>query len=174
MMTGRPNAWAACRSADLVASSWRVRWCASSSGLRMLTAQQTRRLGTTAPRATDGVFRGLTDGRLPTPWIEAFRKQQADKATTAREARPQERDLSPRRMSDSYHRVVLPLGQDPWLSDTYINSSGHIRCVRPYAGGRSCLCPSAGFLTRLLSGWGPSSWIWTPVSCPGRPVSASR
>ncbi|KAM6517233.1 hypothetical protein FSOLCH5_008196 [Fusarium solani] len=30
-------------------------------------------------------------------------------------------------MSDSYHRVVLPLGQDPWLSDTYINSSGHIR-----------------------------------------------
>ncbi|KAG6353811.1 hypothetical protein INS49_005292 [Diaporthe citri] len=30
-------------------------------------------------------------------------------------------------MGDSYHRVVLPLGQDPWLSDTYINSSGHIR-----------------------------------------------
>lgn len=40
---------------------------------------------------------------------------------------PKERDLSPRRMSDSYHRVVLPLGQDPWLSDTYLNSSGHIR-----------------------------------------------
>ncbi|KAK7698918.1 hypothetical protein SLS64_012129 [Diaporthe eres] len=93
----------------------------------MLTAHQTRRLATTTPRATDGVFRGLTDGRLPTPWIEAFRKQQADKTTTAREARPQERDLSPRKMSDSYHRVVLPLGQDPWLSDTYINSSGHIR-----------------------------------------------
>lgn len=99
----------------------------------MLTAHQTRRLATTAPRATDGVFRGLTDGRLPTPWIEAFRKQQADKTTTAREARPQERDLSPRKMSDSYHRVVLPLGQDPWLSDTYINSSGHIRCVQPCA-----------------------------------------
>ncbi|RYO97289.1 hypothetical protein DL765_011253 [Monosporascus sp. GIB2] len=30
-------------------------------------------------------------------------------------------------MSDSYHRVVLPLGRDPWLSDTYINATGHIR-----------------------------------------------
>lgn len=84
---------------------------------------------TTTPRPTDGVFRGLTDDRLPTPWIEAFRKQQAGKGTTAAsEAQPgKERDLSPRRMSDSYHRVVLPLGQDPWLSDTYLNSSGHIR-----------------------------------------------
>lgn len=64
------------------------------------------------------------------PWIEAFRKQQAHQGTAARDAPVQDRDLSPRRMSDSYHRVVLPLGQDPWLSDTYINSSGHIRCVR--------------------------------------------
>ncbi|KAL9097215.1 MAG: hypothetical protein Q9165_000642 [Trypethelium subeluteriae] len=30
-------------------------------------------------------------------------------------------------MSDSYHSVVLPLAQDPWLLDTYLNSSGHIR-----------------------------------------------
>lgn len=30
-------------------------------------------------------------------------------------------------MRDSYHRVILPLGRDPWLSDTYLNSSGHIR-----------------------------------------------
>lgn len=103
----------------------------------MLTAHnhKPRWFRTTVPRATDGVFRGLTDGRLPTPWIEAFRKQQqqqqheAEQGTAARDALPQERDLSPRRMSDSYHRVVLPLGQDPWLSDTYINSSGHIRYV---------------------------------------------
>lgn len=103
----------------------------------MLTAHkhdESRWFGTTVPRATDGVFRGLTDGRLPTPWIEAFRKQQqqqheAEKGTAAHDARPKERDLSPRRMSDSYHRVILPLGQDPWLSDTYINSSGHIRYV---------------------------------------------
>ncbi|RYP72946.1 hypothetical protein DL769_004346 [Monosporascus sp. CRB-8-3] len=30
-------------------------------------------------------------------------------------------------MSDSYHRIILPLGRDPWLSDTYINATGHIR-----------------------------------------------
>ena len=82
----------------------------------------------TSINRTDGVFRGLTDERLPTPWIEAFRSQRDGKGTTS-EAEPHERDLSPRRMQDSYHRVVLPLGQDPWLSDTYINSSGHIRYV---------------------------------------------
>ena len=63
------------------------------------------------------------------PWIEAWRKQQQGHGTAASEAQPQERDLSPRKMRDSYHRVVLPLGQDPWLSDTYINASGHIRYV---------------------------------------------
>jgi acyl-coenzyme A thioesterase 9 len=104
-----------------------------------------RHMHATRPRATDGVFRGLTDDRLPTPWIEAFRAQQAAKDETAaegggdngggadkaRDSAGEERDLSPKRMSDSYHRVVLPLGRDPWLSDTYINASGHIR----YGGG---------------------------------------
>lgn len=96
------------------------------------TATQSRWFRTTPPRTTDGVFRGLTDDRLPTPWIEAFKLQQAGKGTPtpegeAQQPGSQERDLSPRRMSDSYHRVILPLGQDPWLSDTYLNSSGHIR-----------------------------------------------
>jgi len=71
------------------------------------------------------VFRGLTDNRLPMPWIEALRQQQEGKMAV--EDTDVERDLSPKRMSDSYHRAVLPLAQDPWLSDTYINSSGHIR-----------------------------------------------
>ncbi|KAK6602943.1 hypothetical protein H4I95_06880 [Botrytis cinerea] len=30
-------------------------------------------------------------------------------------------------MSDSYHRVILPLASDPWLLDNYITASGHIR-----------------------------------------------
>ncbi|KAH7320578.1 HotDog domain-containing protein [Stachybotrys elegans] len=92
-----------------------------------ITKASVRAIHETSICRTDGVFRGLTDDRLPTPWIEAWRKQQQDKNTMASEAKPQERDMSPRKMSDSYHRVVLPLGQDPWLSDTYINSSGHIR-----------------------------------------------
>ncbi|KAI1373183.1 Thioesterase/thiol ester dehydrase-isomerase [Hypoxylon crocopeplum] len=81
----------------------------------------------TATRRTDGVFHGLADNRLPMPWIEAWRLQQEGKNVASDEARLQERDLTPKKMSDSYHRVVLPLGRDPWLSDTYINSSGHIR-----------------------------------------------
>ncbi|CAK7228821.1 hypothetical protein SCUCBS95973_007007 [Sporothrix curviconia] len=79
------------------------------------------------PLHTDGVFRGLTDTRLPIPWIEAFQRQQGGQKIELAEANNEERDLTPRKMKDSYHRVVLPLKQDPWLSDTYINSSGHIR-----------------------------------------------
>ncbi|KAF7562260.1 hypothetical protein G7046_g1851 [Stylonectria norvegica] len=73
---------------------------------------------------TDGVFQGLADTRLPTPWIEAFRLQQQEKQAATNVESSQKRDLAPKKMSDSYHRVVLPLGQDPWLSDTYINSLG--------------------------------------------------
>ncbi|KAH7121996.1 HotDog domain-containing protein [Dactylonectria estremocensis] len=82
---------------------------------------------TTAAPNTDGVFRGLTDSRYPVPWIEAWRLQQQGKSALGAEESPKIRDLSDKKMSDSYHRVVLPLGQDPWLSDAYINSSGHIR-----------------------------------------------
>ncbi|OIW23397.1 acyl-thioesterase [Coniochaeta ligniaria NRRL 30616] len=78
-------------------------------------------------RPTDGVFRGLTDSRLSIPWIQAFRLQQEGQSLGLEEEHHRVRDLSPKKMSDSYHRVVLPLGQDPWLSDTYINASGHIR-----------------------------------------------
>ncbi|KAH8887136.1 Thioesterase/thiol ester dehydrase-isomerase [Thozetella sp. PMI_491] len=89
--------------------------------------QSVRALHATQPRRyTDGVFRGLTDTRLPMPWIEAWRRQQEGKSPIPTEG-AKERDLSPKKMSDSYHRAVLPLGRDPWLSDTYINSSGHIR-----------------------------------------------
>ena len=35
--------------------------------------------------------------------------------------------MTPKRMEDSFHKVVLPLARDPWLLDTYLNSSGHIR-----------------------------------------------
>lgn len=44
-------------------------------------------------------------------------------------ATPSDRDLAPKRMSDSFHRVVIPLAQDPWLLDNYLNANGHIRCA---------------------------------------------
>jgi acyl-coenzyme A thioesterase 9 len=77
------------------------------------------------------VFRELTAQRLQTPWVEALRKQQAESKSSAEKSAPphvpKERELTPKRMDDSYHKVVLPLAQDAWLLDTYLNSSGHIR-----------------------------------------------
>lgn len=68
---------------------------------------------------------------VQTPWIEALRKKQNEGADpSAPSGEPQvdpNRKLTPKRMSESYHSVTLPLAQDPWLLDTYLNSSGHIR-----------------------------------------------
>ncbi|KAF2740676.1 Thioesterase/thiol ester dehydrase-isomerase [Polyplosphaeria fusca] len=80
---------------------------------------------------TDGVFRELTSMRVRTPWIEALRKQQAESADPHKPSgmpkMPPGRDLTPKRMRDSYHSVTIPLARDPWLLDSYLNSSGHIR-----------------------------------------------
>ncbi|KAK7532394.1 HotDog domain-containing protein [Phyllosticta citribraziliensis] len=95
-----------------------------------------RKFSSTATACTDGVFRDLTEARIQTPWIEALRKKQRDGEDPTRASGipqvPANRNLEPKPMSDSYHRVILtqkilPLAQDPWLLDTYLNSSGHIR-----------------------------------------------
>lgn len=69
--------------------------------------------------------------RVKTPWIEALKKKQEEGSDPSAGSGKQEvkpdRDLTPKRMSDSFHKVVIPLAQDPWLLDTYLNSSGHIR-----------------------------------------------
>ena len=79
-------------------------------------------------RRTDGVFRALTDARIAIPWITALRGSQSSEKV---EGKPGpnlcQRDLTPKRMQDSFHRVVLPLAQDKWLSDTYLNASGNLR-----------------------------------------------
>lgn len=80
---------------------------------------------------TDGVFRELTAARVQTPWIEAFRRrEQEGKDPSKPLGKPTidpNRKLTPKHMSDSYHSVILPLAQDPWLLDTYANATGHIR-----------------------------------------------
>lgn len=100
--------------------------------VRSLSSTVRRPLSSSAIRRTDGVFRALTESRIKTPWIDAFRAQQEAEAsgkkdTSDKPATPEERDLSPRKVSDSYYRTILPLGQDKWLLDTYANASGHIR-----------------------------------------------
>ena len=63
--------------------------------------------------STDGVFRALTESRVQTPWIEAFRKQQREGQDPAKASQkpvtPANRKLEPKRMSDSYHSVVSGL-----------------------------------------------------------------
>ncbi|TID15649.1 Thioesterase/thiol ester dehydrase-isomerase [Venturia nashicola] len=94
------------------------------------TTQSTRGFSFSASKRTDGVFRELTSARVPTPWIEALKRKEAglevnEVVSDTNEAR--EKRLEGKRMSESYHSVVLPLARDPWLGDTYLNSSGHIR-----------------------------------------------
>lgn len=73
-------------------------------------------LHTTSVCSTDGVYKALTEMRVKTPWIEALRKQREhgiDPTTKSdTPATPLDLDLRPKRMSDSYHRVVYnPNGQ---------------------------------------------------------------
>ncbi|WPH02044.1 acyl-coenzyme A thioesterase 9 [Acrodontium crateriforme] len=93
---------------------------------RHLSSSAKRQMSATGSQQTDGVFRALTDQRMQVPWIDAFRKQQNGTVSLAKGPLP-ERDLTPKKMSDSYHSVILPLAQEPFLLDTYLNSSGHIR-----------------------------------------------
>ncbi|EXJ80918.1 hypothetical protein A1O3_07206 [Capronia epimyces CBS 606.96] len=77
---------------------------------------------------TDGVYKELTEMRVRTPWIEALRrKKQGGTDPDASDVERVKPDLTPKKMSDSYVRVVLPLSQDPWLLDTYANYTGQIR-----------------------------------------------
>jgi acyl-coenzyme A thioesterase 9 len=80
------------------------------------------------PRRTDGVYKQLTEMRVRTPWIEALRKSRDTGSQSAAAASdPPKPDLTPKKMADSHFSFVLPLAQDPWLLDTYANSSGQLR-----------------------------------------------
>ncbi|KAJ9642473.1 hypothetical protein H2201_006985 [Coniosporium apollinis] len=106
---------------------------AARNQLELLRLQRVdiRSFHATTRHATDGVFQALTQARIQTPWIEALRKKQNEghdpTQGSGKQEVPANRNLEPKRMSDSYHSVILPLAQDPWLSDTYLNSSGQIR-----------------------------------------------
>jgi len=68
-----------------------------------------RAFSTSRPNHTDGVFRALTENRVQTPWVEAFERQQKEGHDPTKPSGPsldKERDLSPKKMSDSYHSVV--------------------------------------------------------------------
>lgn len=62
--------------------------------------------------------------RVKTPWIDAL-TQSREQAKSGKP--PSSPDLTPKTMSKSYYSAILPLAQDKWLLDTYLNASGHIR-----------------------------------------------
>ncbi|KAL4878559.1 HotDog domain-containing protein [Aspergillus karnatakaensis] len=65
--------------------------------------------------------------RVKTPWIDALNKSREKAPEGTTEAPRPKPDLTPKRMSDSYYSAILPLAQDKWLLDTYLNASGDIR-----------------------------------------------
>lgn len=75
-----------------------------------------RQLHTTSAYRTDGVYKDLTSMRVRTPWIEALRKQREEgidpTKSSSNPATPPNRDLMPKKMSDSYHRVVRTAPHD--------------------------------------------------------------
>jgi acyl-coenzyme A thioesterase 9 len=105
--------------------------CLHHSSVALAGSPASRAFHTSPSQRTDGVFRELTSMRVSTPWVEALRQQQAEgrqpTEPSGKPEVPKDRELTPKHMDDSYHSVVLPLAQDPWLLDTYLNSSGHIR-----------------------------------------------
>ena len=81
--------------------------------LRNLTALRRpalRRFHATPVCRTDGVYKDLTNMRVRTPWVEALRKHKEEgydpTKTSTTPATPPDRDLTPKKMSDSFHRVV--------------------------------------------------------------------
>ena len=79
-------------------------------------------------RQTDGVNAALTGMRVRTPWITALkRSRDTGNQSAAAPTDPPKPDLTPKKMSDTFVKVILPLGQDPWMLDTYANVSGQLR-----------------------------------------------
>jgi len=66
--------------------------------------------------------------RVRTPWIEALRKsRETGSQSPTSSSDPVQPDTTPKKMSDSFVSLVLPLSKDPWLLDTYANYTGQLR-----------------------------------------------
>jgi hypothetical protein len=66
---------------------------------------QSRFFYSTPQRCTDGVYPELTAMRVRIPWIQALR-QKEENSTNSEPPKRADPDLTPKKMSDSYHRIV--------------------------------------------------------------------
>lgn len=69
---------------------------------------------------TDGVYPALTEMRVKTPWIEALRKQRQASSNVGKESimptTLSDRDMTPKKMSESYYKVVSLSSNQCFLS----------------------------------------------------------
>ncbi|RPA97889.1 Thioesterase/thiol ester dehydrase-isomerase [Choiromyces venosus 120613-1] len=73
----------------------------------------------------DGLYKDLSATKLRKTWLQALAEREAGVNPTPT------RDLTekpaPKRMTESYHKIILPLSKDEWLVDSYVNASGQLR-----------------------------------------------
>ena len=64
--------------------------------------------------STDGVYKELTEMRIRTPWIEALKQKREEEQdpskTLEAPATLPDQDLRPKKMSDSFTRIVCMMG----------------------------------------------------------------
>ena len=61
-----------------------------------------RKFSTSQATRAHGVFAGIASSRMTTPWIDAYNHQHEKGVAQSVPTR----DLSPKKMSDSYHKMV--------------------------------------------------------------------
>lgn len=107
---------------------------------------------------TNAFYKALWQStRVKVPWIDALtqskKQSQGKQLDSTAQQTPVKLDLTPKRMADSYFSAVsscyqcsfmcmslmtdyvcqvLPLAEDKWLLDEYLNASGRIRQVNPF------------------------------------------
>lgn len=92
---------------------------------RLCTPSRARTFTALPPRRHDGVYKELSALGVQKPWLRALADRKA--GIVAVPAPMPVGGLAPKRMADSYHRLVLPLSKDEWLVDGYVNASGQLR-----------------------------------------------
>ncbi|KAL7274989.1 hypothetical protein RUND412_002083 [Rhizina undulata] len=84
---------------------------------------------TTHISSYEGVYKELQTMRLQKPYLQALAQKRAGIVPDTSEGKNAtgERQLTPKRMSDSYHKLILPLAHNEWLVDGYVNATGQLR-----------------------------------------------
>ncbi|CUS14735.1 unnamed protein product [Tuber aestivum] len=73
----------------------------------------------------DGIYKELSATKPRKTWLQALAEREAGVKLILPANLTEE--PAPKRMTDSYHKIILPLSRDEWLVDSYVNASGQLR-----------------------------------------------